>query len=210
LQESSPFGKETYSIPGIGVNKRLVDFAFENGLNQVSEVHKVTNGYVVARISEVTNEGAKPFDEVKSLVQPLVIREKKYLMANNYAAKLKSQIGSDIFKAKSLNQKLIADTTGQFSPNGSIPNIGRDYAFIHTAVNADLNKVSDPIKGFRGYFLIKVTERSSFDSVAYSVQRNALRDQLIQEKRSMYVNQWLEKLKKDADIEDKRYVFFGR
>jgi peptidyl-prolyl cis-trans isomerase D len=210
VQESSPFGKETYSIPGIGVNKRLVDFAFENGLNKVSEVHKVTNGYVVARISEVINEGAKPFDEVKSLIQPLVIREKKYLMANDYAAKLKSQIGGDVFKTKSLNQKLIADTTGQFSPNGSIPNIGRDYAFIHAAVNADLNKVSDPVKGFRGYFLIKVTERSSFDSAAYSIQRNALRDQLIQEKRSMYVNQWLEKLKKDADIVDKRYIFFGR
>jgi peptidyl-prolyl cis-trans isomerase D len=78
------------------------------------------------------------------------------------------------------------------------------------AVNADLNKVSEPAKGLRGYFLIKVTERSSFDSTAYSIQRSALRDQLIQEKRGMYVNQWLEKLKKDADIEDKRYMFFGR
>ena len=210
VQETSPFVKEAYSIPGIGVNKRLVDFAFENGLNKVSEVYKVTNGYVVARISEVINEGAKPFDEVKSLIQPLVIREKKYLMAKDYAAKLKSQIGGDLFKAKSLNQKLIVDTTGQFSPNGSIPNIGRDYALIDAAVKIDLNKVSDPIKGFRGQFLLKVTERSSFDSSAYSIQRNSIRDQLFQEKRSMYVNQWLEKLKKDADIVDKRYVFFGR
>jgi parvulin-like peptidyl-prolyl isomerase len=210
VQETSPFVKEAYSIPGIGVNKRLVDFAFENGLNKVSEVYKVTNGYVVARISEVINEGAKPFDEVKSLIQPLVIREKKYLMAKDYAAKLKTQIGSDLFKAKTLNQKLIVDTTGQFSPNGSIPNIGRDYALIDAAVKIDLNKVSDPIKGFRGQFLLKVTERSSFDSAAYSIQRNSIRDQLFQEKRSMYVNQWLEKLKKDADIVDKRYVFFGR
>ena len=210
VQETSPFVKEAYSIPGIGVNKRLVDFAFENGLNKVSEVYKVTNGYVVARISEVINEGAKPFDEVKSLIQPLVIREKKYLMAKDYAAKLKTQLGSDLFKAKTLNQKLIVDTTGQFSPNGSIPNIGRDYALIDAAVKIELNKVSDPIKGFRGQFLLKVTERSSFDSAAYSIQRNSIRDQLFQEKRSMYVNQWLEKLKKDADIVDKRYVFFGR
>src|SRR3989339_475271 len=111
---------------------------------------------------------------------------------------------------KILNQKLIVDTTGQFSPNGSIPNIGRDHAFIDAAVKIELNKVSNPVKGFRGQFLLKVTERSSFDSAAYSIQRNLLRDQLFQEKRSMYVNQWLEKLKKDADIEDKRYVFFGR
>jgi len=210
VQETSPFIKESYSIPGIGANKRLVDFAYENGLNKVSEVHKVINGYVVCRISEVINEGVKPFDDVKNLVKPLVIREKKYLMAKNYAEKLKSQIGGDLFKAKSLNQKLLVDTTGQISPNGSIPNIGRDYAFIDAAVKAELNKVTEPVRGFRGQFLIKVTERSSFDSAAYSIQRNSIRDQLYQEKRSMYVNQWLEKLKKDANIKDNRYVFFGR
>jgi len=210
VQETSPFVKESYSIPGIGANKRLVDFAYENGLNKVSEVHKVTNGYVVCRISEVINEGVKPFDDVKNLVKPLVIREKKYLMAKNYAEKLKSQIGGDLFKAKSLNQKLLVDTTGQIGPNGSIPNIGRDYSFIDAAVKAELNKVTEPVRGFRGQFLIKVTERSSFDSAAYSIQRNSIRDQLYQEKRSMYVNQWLEKLKKDANIKDNRYVFFGR
>jgi len=57
IQETSPFVKEAPSIPGIGVNKRLVDFAFENGLNKVSEVYKVSNGYVVTRVSEVINEG---------------------------------------------------------------------------------------------------------------------------------------------------------
>lgn len=210
VQETSPFVKEAYSIPGIGVNKRLVEFAFENGLNKVSEVYKVTNGYVVTRISEVINEGAKPFDEVKTLIQPLVIREKKFEWAKDYASNIKSQIGNDVFKAKTINPKLIVDTTGVFSPNGSIPNIGRDYAVIYACTKSEINKVSDPVKGFRGQFLVKVLERSSFDSSAFNMQRTQIRDQLMQEKRNVYVNQWLEKLKKDADIVDKRYFFFGR
>lgn len=210
VQETSPFFKETFSIPGIGVNKRLVDFAFANGLNKISEVFKVANGYVVARISEVTNEGVKAFDEVKSLIQPQVIREKKYLTAYETAQKLKQQIGNDIFKAKTINPKLIVDTTGQFTPGGSIANIGRDYALIHAAIKAELNKVTDPIKGFRGQFLLKVTERSAFDSSAYSIQRGAIREQLFQDKRNVYVNQWLEKIKKDAKIEDKRHMFYNR
>lgn len=210
VQETSPFVKEAYSIPGIGINKRLVEFAFENGLNKVSEVYKVTNGYVVTRISEVINEGAKPFDEVKTLIQPLVIREKKFEWAKDYASNIKSQIGNDVFKAKTINPKLIVDTTGVFSPNGSIPNIGRDYAVIYACTKSEINKVSDPVKGFRGQFLVKVLERSSFDSSAFNMQRTQIRDQLMQEKRNVYVNQWLEKLKKDADIVDKRYFFFGR
>lgn len=210
VQETSPFVKEAFSIPGIGVNKRLIDFAFENGLNTISEVHKVSSGYVVCSVSEVINEGAKPFDEVKAQIQPLVIREKKYEMAENYAVKLKSQVGSDLSKARSLNQKLVIDTTGQFTPNGSIPKIGRDNAFAYAATKAELNKVTEPVRGSRGQFLIKVTERSPFDSSLYSIQRTSIRDQLYQEKRSTYVNLWLDKLKKDADIVDKRYIFFGR
>jgi parvulin-like peptidyl-prolyl isomerase len=210
VQETSPFVKQAYSIPGIGANKRLIDFAFENSLDKISEVYKVANGYVVCRISEVINEGVKPFEDVKNLVKPMVIREMKYKMAKNYAEKLKTQIGGDLFKAKSLNQKLLVDTTGVFTPNSSIPNIGRDYAFINAAVKAELNKVTDPVRGFRGQFLIKVIERTAFDSTAYLTQRNLIRDQIYQEKRSMYINQWLDKLKKDADIKDKRYVFFGR
>lgn len=210
VQETAPFNKDAYSIPGIGVNKRLLEFAFENGLNKISPVHKVTNGFVVCKISEVINEGVKPFDEVKKLIEPLVIREKKFEMAKEYAAKLKNQLSGDLWKAKTINEKLIVDTTGQLTPNGSIPTIGRDYSFIHAALKSEINKVTGPVRGFRGYFLIKVTEKSSFDSAAYSIQRNSIRDQLYQEKRNMYVSQWLDKLKKDAKIEDKRYMFFGR
>lgn len=210
VQETSPFNKDAYSIPGIGVNKRLVEWSFKNKLNSVSEVYKVTNGYVVCKISEVINEGVKPFDEVKNLVQPLVIREKKYEKAKEYAAKLKSQISGDLYKAKTLNEKIMVDTTGQFTPNGSILNIGRDYAVINAVMKTEINKISDPVRGYRGYFLVKPLEKSSFDSTAYSLQRNSLRDQLFQEKRNMYVSQWLDKLKKDADIVDNRYKFFGR
>lgn len=210
VKETSPFVKEAYSIPGIGVNKNLLKFAFDRGLNSVSEVHKVSSGYVVCRISEVINEGVKPFEDVKNLIKPQVIREKKYEMAKEYAVKIKSQIGNDIFRAKKINDKLVVDTTGQFTPNGSIPKIGRDYAFIYAAQKAKLNEVTDPVRGFRGQYLIKVIEKNSFDSASYAIQRTSIRDQLFQEKRSTYINQWLEKIKKDADIVDKRYMFFGR
>jgi len=74
----------------------------------------------------------------------------------------------------------------------------------------NVNKISEPIKGQRGYYILKVTERSQFDKTAYGIQRNMLRDNLLQEKKSSYFTQWLAKLKKDADIEDNRYVFFGQ
>lgn len=71
-------------VPLIGGDKRLVDFAFENGLNTVSDVYKVVNGYVVMMVSEITNEGFRPFDEVKAMVKNLVVRDKKFEKSKNW------------------------------------------------------------------------------------------------------------------------------
>jgi parvulin-like peptidyl-prolyl isomerase len=74
----------------------------------------------------------------------------------------------------------------------------------------DLNKVSGPIKGLRGYYLIKLISKSTFDNAVYQAQRNQIRDNILQEKKSMFFNQWLAKIKKDAKIVDNRYKVFGQ
>ncbi|MFO7446687.1 MAG: hypothetical protein R6W90_09980, partial [Ignavibacteriaceae bacterium] len=105
---------------------------------------------------------------------------------------------------------VIYNQTGNFTPAGTVPTVVRDYAFIEKALNMDLNKISEPVKGQRGYFLINVAERTKFDSSAYSIQRNMIRDNLLQEKKGMYFNQWLAKKKEDANIKDNRYLFYGQ
>jgi len=204
IQETMPFNEKAYSIPNIGVNKRLVNWAFENSLNDVSQIYRTSTGYVVAKISEVTKQGAKPFDEVKEQIKPVVIREKKFEKAKQKAADLSKKISGDLNKITTYDSKINVQTTGSFTPGGSVPTVGRDYAFIETALGLGFNKVSQPVKGFRGYYLISVIERSEFDSSAYSIQRNTMRDQILQEKRNTYFNQWLAKLKEEADIKDNR------
>ena len=40
------------------------------------------------------------------------------------------------------------------------------------------------------------------------MQRETLKNQIVQEKRNRFLSEWLEKLKEDADIEDRREYFF--
>ncbi|MCJ7555193.1 MAG: peptidylprolyl isomerase, partial [Ignavibacteriaceae bacterium] len=77
VQETPLFIKTT-TVPGIGANKRLIEFSFENGLNTISDPFKVFNGYVVVQIMENIGEHFKPFDEVKEQIRPAVVREKKF------------------------------------------------------------------------------------------------------------------------------------
>jgi len=91
-----------------------------------------------------------------------------------------------------------------------VPKVGRDFAFMDKAIALDVNKISEPVKGFRGYYLIKLISKSAFDNAAYQAQRNQIRDNIFQEKKGMFFNQWLAKIKKDAKIVDNRYKVFGQ
>ena len=73
-----------------------------------------------------------------------------------------------------------------------------------------MNKISEPVKGVKGYYLMKVVNRTEFDSSAYTIQRNTIRDQLLSEEKNTYFNEWIAKARKDADIVDNRYLFFGQ
>lgn len=210
VQETTEFQDDVIAVPGIGVNKRIVKFAFENGVNTVSETFRIPSGYVVVKVSEVLNERVKPFDEVKDMVKPLVIREKKFAKAKELAVSLRGKINDDLTKAASIDPIVNYNTTGDFSVNAAAPNIGRDYSFAENALKLELNKLSEPVKGMRGYYLMKVLNRTQFDSTAYTAQRNSLRDNLLMEKKNTFLSLWLDKLKKEANIVDNRHLFFGQ
>ena len=209
VKQTGFFTKDAYYIPGIGVSQDLKDFAFDNDINDISDVYKVQSGYVVAMISGVIDAGVKPFKDVKNSVKPEVLKEKKFEKSKNLAEQIKSKIGDDLDKAKQVDPKVTTNVTGQFKPQGSIPNVGIDYAFSRKALEIPLNKVSNPVKGERGYYLIKVLARTPFDSSAYSIQKNTIRAQLLQQKKSQFFGQWISNLRKNADIVDNRRQFFG-
>ena len=209
VQETSPFTKESYYIPGIGVSQKLNDWAFDNSLNDISEVFSVNNGYVVAQISQVISEGVKPLKDVKNQVKQEVLKEKKFELAKKKAAEVRSKINGDLTKVSSIDPKATVSQTGEFTGQGSIPNVGMDYNFKEESLSLKVGTLSEPIKGARGYYLLKVLSRTPFDSSAYAIQRNTIRDQLLQQKKSSFFSQWLSNLKKNADIVDNRRQFFG-
>lgn len=210
ILETTPFVKDAVSIPGIGQSKRLVDWAFDNSKGKVSEPFKMQSGYVVVMVSDVIPEGTRPFDEVKNLIKPEVVKAKKYAKAKDIIESVVGKLNGNLSMANALNNKITVDTTGNFNLAGGVPKVGRDFAFMDKASSLDVNKISEPVKGLRGYYLIKLISKSAFDNSAYQAQRNQIRDNILQEKKSSFFNQWLTKIKKDAKIVDNRYKVFGQ
>ena len=109
---------------------------------------------------------------------------------------------------RSSPSRVTAMRAGSFKPTEPIPGVGRDARFIGTAISLPLGTVSAPFEGARGYFVIKVTNRTAIDSAQFAMQRPALRDQVLQEQRNRFMMEWQRSLRESATIEDHRDRFY--
>jgi len=75
-------------------------------------------------------------------------------------------------------------------------------------IDAEINKVSEPIICSRGVYLVKVTDRTPFDESTFAVQKFTIRENLLRQKKSRLYTQWIAKVKEEADITDDRYKFW--
>ena len=105
--------------------------------------------------------------------------------------------------------KVQVGTTGRFNTTTSIPTVGKDNAFIYTALQMNVDQTSEPVKGQKGYYVIHLNEKTPFDSTAFKNQLSTLRNNVFQEKKNSALNNWVAQIKEQADIVDNRYMFYG-
>ena len=197
-------------IPGLGINESVTRWGFKESVGTVSEPFTVSNGYAVFAIVEASEAGVKPFEEVKESLRPLVLREKKMERVMEMAVNAKAKLNStDSLSAVSrIDPAVIISETGPFSLGGSVPALGRELPFIGATSALNVGQISGPVRGVRGAFLLQLISKSAFDSSAFASQRGILASRMIQEKRSRYIQDWLQQLKDQASIEDHRDLFF--
>ncbi len=210
IVESTPFKKDSKAVSGLGASKAVINFAFENSVGTVSPVIKVPAGYAVLQVSEIIKAGVKPFEDVKASIKVELLKNKKINETYRIAGEIKKAIGDspDFSAAASVFPRVKISNVKDFLPTSTVPGVGRDNAFNEYCLVGDLNKISDPIKGKSGSYLIKVTARTKFDSTAYSIQKNNIRNYVLQQKQTTFFNNWLKNLKEETDIIDNRYKFY--
>ncbi len=209
VQETQEFTK-TGSIPGIGPNDAITNFAFNNKVGAIADPIYVRNGVIVIKVSNIREEGIRPVDEVKGVVRSLALKEKKL-------AKIRPDVdafyktlnpSSDLIAAAQSNPNLIAQITGPFKPTDSPVSVGRDQKFIGTALALKSGELSKPFEGDLGYYIIKLLSKTEVDTARYDMERESLRSQLLQEKRQRFLQDWQTSLHEKADIVDHRDKYF--
>lgn len=148
---------QDYVIPGLGLSRDIVRWAYTAKPGDVSDPIHLDNRYVVATLTSVNEPGLRPLDEtIKPQLEGIVRNEKKAKMI------------ADKYKKVSLEQ--IAQQSGQtvahadsVRGNASFaPGIGYEpkvlgYAFYD---KLQLNTVTPGIRGGEGVFFFALTQRS--------------------------------------------------
>jgi peptidyl-prolyl cis-trans isomerase D len=206
----TPEFQKTGSIPGIGQNDALTNFAFTNKLGSVSETIYLRDRVIVAKVSSVREDGIRPIEEVKSVVKSMAMRQKKLDKIREQVEAFYKTLSpsSDIISAVRSNPNLIAQNTGAFKPVDVIPGIGRDLKFMGAVLALRQGELSKPIEGNRGFFIIQLLSKTPFDSVKYNSDHESLSAQLLQEKRNRALSEWHTALREKANIVDHRDKFF--
>jgi len=199
-------------IPGLESPRPLVRWAFNAKIGDVSEVFELGKRYVVATLEDIKDKGIAPLKQVENIVRQEVIKEKK---GETLVGVFNKNSSSDISAlAQKLNAQVQEAKNVSFSTI-QIPAVGYEPKVIATAVTSEKGKLSAPIAGNNGVYVLNVkivTAATDTKGVDLTLDKTKLTDDL---RNRIYPNQnfggsgqVINALKESAKIEDHRIKFF--
>ncbi len=194
-------------IPGLGNSRAVRSFVARAEPGDVSDVIDTGTSFVVVRVGDIQEEGYRSLADVRDEIEPRVRLEKKKEVQ---VAKLREALGKGSFDEVAAATGGTRGTAPAVSyTNLVVPGLGREPAFVGTAFGLDQGETSGAVGGANAAYVLRVTQKTAADAAQMtSDERTQLRNELTSQARQRIVNQWIEKLRDEADIEDNRSLFF--
>jgi peptidyl-prolyl cis-trans isomerase D len=184
----------------VGNQRQIVKWAFESGtsVGDIKRFEVPNVGNVIARLKKVNEKGLMTVEEAKPMVEMTIKNKKK---AEKITAKMSGASLEAIAKA---NKTSVQSVDGVTVENAMLPNLGMESKVVGTAFGTAVNKVSAPVEGFSGVFVVKtkaVTKAPKlpkYDDYIAKLKANA----------AQFTGRILPALKEKADIKDNRADFY--
>ena len=192
-------------IPGLENSRVLVRAAYkaeQGSLIMSSEgtpIFELGDEFIIAVLTEIQEKGIAGFKAAKSRVEPIVKKDKiaqqliEKMSGKTDLNQLASEIGGTVNEAQDLN-----------FDSYSVPGAGNEPVIIGAASALEVNKVSKPLKGNNGVYVVKVTEETKSVNQDISSEKFRLAASMNYRANS----EAFEALREYAKIVDKRSKFY--
>lgn len=159
--------------------------AFAIGRDRVSEPIRFGDGYVIFRVDAIVESHEPEFAEVEDAVRSDLIRqlaeERAAEVADEFGTRLEEGEGFDVLAAEIAAP---IQSTALIPRDGVVPELGRQSALVLAAFDHGAGEAGGPVKVDQGYALFRVTAHVQPDWGQYAIERDALRDEMLNQRRS--------------------------
>ncbi|WP_071147022.1 peptidylprolyl isomerase [Bacteroides ihuae] len=205
LLERNDLYSSEHGLGGIKGTKEALKWAFSAKQGDVSKLYECgeSDRMLVVALTGITEEGYRSLAQVKDQLKSEIIKDKK---AEKIMANMKAANATSIAQYKSM-PNVVADSVKHVTfaapayvaaLRSSEPLVGA-YASV-----AELNKLSAPIKGSAGVFVLQVFAKEKLNETFDAKVEEATQQSMYQRLASRFINDLYLK----ADVKDKRYLFF--
>ncbi|NLP08771.1 hypothetical protein GX408_00100 [bacterium] len=203
-KRSQPFFSGGF-IPEVGMESRVNNFVFRSKKGTVSDVFQIERGYLVLQVLDILPAHVRSLTEVKEQIVNKLKHDKAMAVAREKCQAAYSRAASAAsLAAVAAENGLAVQTTDSFPMTGYVPNIGKEPAFVGAAFALKPGQVSKPVEGSRGYFLLRLIEKSSFNEQEFASQKENLKNQILNRRQQSMFGQWYAALKEKSKIKDFR------
>ena len=205
IQETTA-SKGSSFIPALGQSQQTLQVLENLSEDDISEPIETNTHFVVVQMIQKTPEGARPFPEVRSQVENIVINNKRMdMMLERVQDLYRNNAGLEALATAS--EKEVQTTEDLRMAATRIPDAGREVGVIGKIFNMEQGDLSEPIQGENGVYVVEVTDLTMANPENMTdTQRQQIEGRLEQQKFMAFNQVFLDQLKADADIEDNRSV----
>lgn len=200
LRPVNKIGELDSNIPGVGNNRTIVNWAFNEETN-VGAIKRfsIPDGYVIAQLTRKDPKGLLSVAEASVTVTPILRNEKK-------AKKIRETITGTTLEEMAASQSVTVQTATAVTMSApTIPGAGAELEFVGAAFGKNAGETTSLIDGKAGVFIAKVLAiNKAPDLETYASYANQLNAKIQPTVNTAVVNA----LKKAAEIEDNRANFF--
>ncbi len=205
LLEKNDLYSSAHGIAGIKATKEALRWAFAAKKGDVSSLYECgeSDRMLVVALTGITEEGYRPLAQVKDQLKAEIIKDKK---AEKIISEMDNAKASSITQYKTLSN-VVTDSVKHVTfaapayigvLRSSEPLVGA-YASV-----AQLNKLSAPLKGNAGVFVLQVFAKDKLNEKFVAKNEEATLENMHQRMANRFINDLYLK----ANVKDQRYLFF--
>jgi peptidyl-prolyl cis-trans isomerase D len=203
IQEAFATQGNTF-VSGVGSSQQVLSFLETSSEGDISEPIELATQFVIIRLTEVTEAGYRPLDEVRAQIETQVKNEKRKSVTVENVQNMIAANG-DLEALSAAADKEIQNVDGLAASAMVLTGAGREPKVIGSVFAMQANELSPAIEGESGayvFFANSITEPAP--NTLDEASASSIRAELEQQINQKYLAVWLDQLKDAADIVDNR------